>query len=125
MRTHRNLGIARWSDIRHQPFIGKWRRFGKLFQAKDSTVAQSPYYVYSMYNMVGRSIASISDLGVIFTLICCLGSDILAIDRNIYISKCTQHYHEGKVQLEVSGLGNGSCSLFIVPNGTVSEYYLV
>ena len=31
-------------------------------------VAQSPYYIRSIYDTVGRSIASISDLGGIVTL---------------------------------------------------------
>ena len=50
---------------------------------------------------------------------------MLSIVTNICIHKRTQHHYEDQVQLEVSGLGNGSCSLFVVPNGITSEYYLV
>ena len=67
---HRNLSIARWSDICDIDFWEKWRCFGKCFQAKGSSVAHSLYYIVYIYkkNSVGRSIASISHLGGKFTL---------------------------------------------------------
>ena len=63
--NHRNLTIVRWSDICHIDFWGKWRHFGKRIQAKGSTVAH--FILYSIYSMIGQSIASISDLSGIFT----------------------------------------------------------
>ena len=39
------LSIATWSDICHIDFWEKWRRFGKGFQAKGSSVAHLPYYI--------------------------------------------------------------------------------
>ena len=53
----------------------KWRRFRKHFQAKGSSAAHLPYHIHSIYNTVGQSIASVSNLAV-----CCLESDISAID---------------------------------------------
>ena len=46
--------------------LGKWRPFGKYFQANGLSVVHSLYY-YSVYNTVGWSITSIYDLGGIFT----------------------------------------------------------
>ena len=42
----------------------------ETFSGKGSSVAHSSYYIYSIYNSVGQSIASIYDLGgiYIFTL---------------------------------------------------------
>ena len=53
-----------------RPPSEKWRRFRNIqpSHAKSLSVAHSPYDIYSM---VGRSIASISDLGGIFTSALC------------------------------------------------------
>ena len=46
----------------------KWRRkYSSRHTQKGLSVAHSPYNILYLYSMVGRSIASISDLGGIFT----------------------------------------------------------
>ena len=42
--NHRNLTIARWSDICHIAFLEKWHRFGIGFQAKGSPVEHLSHY---------------------------------------------------------------------------------
>ena len=63
LRNHRNLSIARWSNICDIDFWGKWHRFGKRFSDK-SFVRCTLTVLYSiiLYNTVSRSIASISGL---------------------------------------------------------------
>ena len=43
------------------------RKYSTRHTQKGSSVAHSPYDILYVYGMVGRSIASISDLGSIFT----------------------------------------------------------
>ena len=61
LRNHRNLSIARWSNICDIDFWGKWHCFGKRFSDK-SFVRCTLTVLYSIYNTVSRSIASISGL---------------------------------------------------------------
>ena len=66
LHNHRNLSIARWSDICHINFRGKLCRFGKRFHAKGFLFC-TYRTIYITYSTIGRSIAFISDLGGIFT----------------------------------------------------------
>ena len=53
----------------YQPLSEKWRLSENIrpTHAKSSSVAHSPYNISYIRSMVGRSIASISNLGSIFT----------------------------------------------------------
>ena len=66
LRNHRNLTIVRWSDICHIDFWGKMASFWEAFLGK-RFVCCALIVLYSIYSTVGQSIASISDLGGIFT----------------------------------------------------------
>ena len=45
LHNHRNLSIARWSNISDIAFWEKCRRFGKRFQAKGLSLAHSPWCI--------------------------------------------------------------------------------
>ena len=67
LHNHRNLSIARWSDICDLRTCPKWCRFRKGFQAIRRFICCAPTIVYTIYSTLGRSIPSIHDLDSIFT----------------------------------------------------------